>query len=104
MCSSQSILYLHGISINASDSSDKDFLLILHDTLLHISVIYLPLSSYLLFFHLFTHLLNLLALLNIIFKMIVGALERAVEWLRPLVKTQEWEYCVIWKLGDDPSR
>ncbi|WOG88768.1 hypothetical protein DCAR_0208003 [Daucus carota subsp. sativus] len=36
--------------------------------------------------------------------MIVGALERAVEWLRPLVKTQEWEYCVIWKLGDDPSR
>ncbi|KAF1001771.1 transcription factor bHLH90-like [Apium graveolens] len=36
--------------------------------------------------------------------MIIGALERAVEWLRPLVKTQEWDYCVIWKLGDDPSR
>lgn len=36
--------------------------------------------------------------------MIIGPLERAVEWLRPLVKTQEWDYCVIWKLGDDPSR
>lgn len=32
------------------------------------------------------------------------ALKRAVEWLRPLVKTEEWDYCVIWKLGDDPSR
>ncbi|KAK1376559.1 Transcription factor bHLH90 [Heracleum sosnowskyi] len=36
--------------------------------------------------------------------MIIGALERAVEWLRPLVKSQEWDFCVIWKLGDDPSR
>ncbi|KAJ8773835.1 hypothetical protein K2173_008298 [Erythroxylum novogranatense] len=31
-------------------------------------------------------------------------LERAVEWLRPLVDTKAWDYCVVWKLGDDPSR
>ncbi|XP_063939914.1 transcription factor bHLH90 [Daucus carota subsp. sativus] len=33
----------------------------------------------------------------------MGALERVVELLRPLVKNKEWDYCVIWKLGDDPS-
>ncbi|GFP91173.1 transcription factor bhlh90 [Phtheirospermum japonicum] len=27
-----------------------------------------------------------------------------LEWLRPLVNTEPWDYCVIWKLGDDPSR
>ncbi|KAJ7943646.1 transcription factor bHLH90 [Quillaja saponaria] len=31
-------------------------------------------------------------------------LERAVEWLRTFVETQAWDYCVVWKLGDDPSR
>ncbi|XP_074341362.1 transcription factor bHLH90 [Apium graveolens] len=33
----------------------------------------------------------------------MGALKRVVELLRPLVKNGEWDYCVIWKLGDDPS-
>ncbi|KAK3041804.1 hypothetical protein RJ639_000320, partial [Escallonia herrerae] len=32
------------------------------------------------------------------------ASERAVELLRPLVETKVWDYCVVWKLGDDPSR
>ncbi|GMY26230.1 transcription factor bHLH90 [Fagus crenata] len=31
-------------------------------------------------------------------------LERTVEWLRPLVQTKAWDFCVVWKLGDDPSR
>ncbi|KAB1200779.1 Transcription factor ABORTED MICROSPORES [Morella rubra] len=31
-------------------------------------------------------------------------LEGAREWLRPLVQTKAWDYCVVWKLGDDPSR
>ncbi|KAF3431270.1 hypothetical protein FNV43_RR26000 [Rhamnella rubrinervis] len=31
-------------------------------------------------------------------------LERAVEWLRPLLQAKKWDYCVVWKLGDDPSR
>ncbi|XP_041013604.1 transcription factor bHLH90 [Juglans microcarpa x Juglans regia] len=31
-------------------------------------------------------------------------LETLVEWLRPLAQTRAWEYCVVWKLGDDPSR
>lgn len=32
-------------------------------------------------------------------------LERALEWLRPLVLNSNiWDYCVLWKLGDDPSR
>ncbi|KAM3322572.1 transcription factor bHLH90 [Capsicum chacoense] len=31
-------------------------------------------------------------------------MERALEWLRPLVDSKNWEYCVVWKLGDDPSR
>ncbi|KAF3431922.1 hypothetical protein FNV43_RR26658 [Rhamnella rubrinervis] len=30
--------------------------------------------------------------------------ERAVEWLRPLLQVQKWDYCVVWKLGDHPSR
>ncbi|KAL2488361.1 transcription factor bHLH [Forsythia ovata] len=34
----------------------------------------------------------------------MAALETAVEWLRPFVKTKAWDYCIIWKLGDDPSR
>ncbi|XP_057493329.1 transcription factor bHLH90 [Actinidia eriantha] len=32
------------------------------------------------------------------------ALETALQWLRPLVETKAWGYCVVWKLGDDPSR
>lgn len=31
-------------------------------------------------------------------------LERAVECLKPLVDSKDWDYCVVWKLGDDPSR
>ncbi|KAK1552373.1 hypothetical protein Q3G72_015521 [Acer saccharum] len=36
----------------------------------------------------------------------MAGLDRAVEWLRPLVdaKQQDWDYCVVWKFGDDPSR
>ncbi|KAL2238487.1 UNVERIFIED_CONTAM: Transcription factor ABORTED MICROSPORES [Sesamum indicum] len=33
----------------------------------------------------------------------MAALETVVEWLRPLVRNKPWDYCVIWKLGDDPS-
>lgn len=32
------------------------------------------------------------------------ALNRAVEWLRPFVETMGWEYVVVWKIADDPSR
>lgn len=31
-------------------------------------------------------------------------LDGAVEWLRPFAETKCWDYCVVWKLGDDPSR
>lgn len=32
-------------------------------------------------------------------------LERALECLRPLImEANIWDYCVVWKLGDDPSR
>jgi len=31
-------------------------------------------------------------------------LDGAVEWLRPFAETNCWDYCVVWKLGDDPSR
>ena len=34
----------------------------------------------------------------------MGGLERAMECLRPLVEKKTWDYCVVWKLGDDPSR
>ncbi|XP_061990762.1 transcription factor bHLH90 [Rosa rugosa] len=35
----------------------------------------------------------------------VKRLERLMEeWLRPLVEAKQWDYCVVWKLGDDPSR
>lgn len=27
-----------------------------------------------------------------------------VECLRPLVKTNAWDYVVVWKYGDDPTR
>ncbi|KAK7317616.1 hypothetical protein RJT34_02005 [Clitoria ternatea] len=27
-----------------------------------------------------------------------------VEWLRPLVDTKAWDYVVVWKYGDDPTR
>ncbi|CDY37964.1 BnaC05g08100D [Brassica napus] len=30
--------------------------------------------------------------------------ERVKEFLRPFVDSREWDFCVIWKLGDDPSR
>lgn len=30
--------------------------------------------------------------------------ESAVEWLRPFVDSKVWDFCVVWKLGDDPSR
>ncbi|XP_008221870.1 PREDICTED: transcription factor bHLH90 [Prunus mume] len=31
-------------------------------------------------------------------------LEGVAESLRPLVESKQWDYCVVWKLGDDPSR
>ncbi|KAJ0250606.1 Transcription factor bHLH90 [Hirschfeldia incana] len=34
----------------------------------------------------------------------MSGVERAKEFLRPLVDSREWDFCVIWKLGDDPSR
>ncbi|VVA90865.1 unnamed protein product [Arabis nemorensis] len=30
--------------------------------------------------------------------------ERVKEFLRPFVDSKAWDFCVIWKLGDDPSR
>ncbi|PON35919.1 Basic helix-loop-helix transcription factor [Parasponia andersonii] len=29
---------------------------------------------------------------------------REVEWFRPLIGAQQWDYIVVWKLGDEPSR
>lgn len=34
----------------------------------------------------------------------MGVLDRALQWLRHFVETKAWDYCVVWKLGDDPSR
>ncbi|GMI83494.1 hypothetical protein like AT1G10610 [Hibiscus trionum] len=34
----------------------------------------------------------------------MGGFDRAVEWLRPFVHGKGWDFCVVWKLGDDPSR
>ncbi|PIN06233.1 bHLHZip transcription factor BIGMAX [Handroanthus impetiginosus] len=34
----------------------------------------------------------------------MAALEAGLDWLRPLINTNPWDFCVIWKLGDDPSR
>ncbi|KZV52796.1 hypothetical protein F511_33248 [Dorcoceras hygrometricum] len=31
-------------------------------------------------------------------------LEGALNWLRPLVQNKAWDYCIIWKFGNDPSR
>ncbi|XP_050206116.1 transcription factor bHLH90 isoform X2 [Mercurialis annua] len=31
-------------------------------------------------------------------------LEGAMEFLRPFIDSKAWDYCVVWKLGDDPSR
>ncbi|KAL4570195.1 hypothetical protein LXL04_025846 [Taraxacum kok-saghyz] len=28
----------------------------------------------------------------------------ALEWLRPVVDTMGWDYCIVWLFGDDPSR
>lgn len=30
--------------------------------------------------------------------------ESALQSLRPLVETKAWDYCVVWKFGNDPSR
>ncbi|XP_073153021.1 transcription factor bHLH90-like isoform X2 [Henckelia pumila] len=30
--------------------------------------------------------------------------EGALDWVRPLVQNKAWDYCVIWKFGEDPSR
>ncbi|XVF02464.1 hypothetical protein REPUB_Repub04eG0177600 [Reevesia pubescens] len=30
--------------------------------------------------------------------------EKTVEWLRPFVDSKAWDFCVVWKLGDDPSK
>ncbi|CAH1414974.1 unnamed protein product [Lactuca virosa] len=29
---------------------------------------------------------------------------RALEWLRPIVETMAWDYCIAWQFSDDPSR
>ncbi|KAG2300891.1 hypothetical protein Bca52824_037363 [Brassica carinata] len=34
----------------------------------------------------------------------MSGVERVKEFLRPLVDSRDWDFCVIWKLGDDPSR
>ncbi|XP_073014983.1 transcription factor bHLH90-like [Primulina eburnea] len=31
-------------------------------------------------------------------------LEGALDWVRPLVQSKAWDYCIIWKFGNDPSR
>ncbi|EOA39211.1 hypothetical protein CARUB_v10012182mg [Capsella rubella] len=36
--------------------------------------------------------------------MMMRAGERVKEFLRPFVDSKTWDLCVIWKLGDDPSR
>ncbi|GAA0157756.1 DNA-binding transcription factor [Lithospermum erythrorhizon] len=32
------------------------------------------------------------------------AFEQAINCLRLLVKTNAWDYCIVWQIGDDPSR
>ncbi|KAL9686593.1 hypothetical protein QQ045_030985 [Rhodiola kirilowii] len=34
----------------------------------------------------------------------VGELREVVEWLRAFVEQHGWDYCVVWKLGVDPSK
>lgn len=34
-----------------------------------------------------------------------GGLDRAVEWLRPLVDAKDgWDFCVVWKLRDGSTK
>ncbi|CAM8919230.1 unnamed protein product [Rhodiola kirilowii] len=35
---------------------------------------------------------------------VVGEMRGVVEWLRIFVEQHGWDYCVVWKLSDDPSR
>ncbi|KAI3713842.1 hypothetical protein L1987_72428 [Smallanthus sonchifolius] len=34
----------------------------------------------------------------------MSPLAKALQWLRPLVQTMAWDYCIVWQFGDDPSR
>ena len=53
---------------------------------------------------LFLQIIALFAELHSQGKTMMRVLEFAVEWLRPLVETNAWDYVVVWKFGDDPTR